>query len=223
MSGSGGGSPIRSMTGFGRGSAERSGLRADVDLKGLNQRFLDIKMKLPPEVGRLEPELRALIQEKVSRARIDVLVSLLSTRPAPSRVVLDRDRIAQYLHAAESLKSEFGLKGTVGLESVLALPGAFLVQAEAGPADGASEILVREALQEALQSYDAMRASEGRRLVDDVRSRLAAIDAAAGRIGSAAVDLPQGFERKIRGGRARPLVGAPGIRPGRGAREACRL
>ena len=178
----GGASQVRSMTGFGQGTAERDGVRVEVELKGVNHRFLDVKMKLPAEAGLLEPALRAAVQERVSRGRIDISVAIVSTRPPALRVNVNRELVAGYLQAAAGLKKEFRLRGSVGLDALLALPGAIAVQAERGGTDGAATALVPEALRLALAKYDAMRAEEGRRLVADLRGHLAAIGEAARRI-----------------------------------------
>src|SRR3989442_11463961 len=101
---------VLSMTGFGQGAAERDGVRVHVELRGVNHRFLDIKMKLPGEVGLLEPRLRAEIQNRVTRARIDITVTVISSRPEPARVVINESLVADYLNAVASLKKEFGLR-----------------------------------------------------------------------------------------------------------------
>src|SRR5438034_9377863 len=117
-----------SMTGFGQGVVGRDGVRVQVELKGVNHRFLDVKMRLPGEVGLLEPALRTVIQERVSRARIDIAVVIVSSRPASSQVVINRGLVSEYLKAVDTLKKEFYLKGTVGLATVLTLPGALAIQ-----------------------------------------------------------------------------------------------
>ncbi|HEV8700128.1 MAG TPA: YicC/YloC family endoribonuclease [Candidatus Polarisedimenticolia bacterium] len=190
--------PIRSMTGFGQGAAERDGVRVDVELKGVNHRFLDVKMKLPAEAGLLEPALRSAVQERVSRGRIDVNVAMVSTRPSAYRVNLNRELVAGFLEAAADLKKEFRLKGSVGLEALLALPGAIAIQAERAGADVAAASLVPEALRQALARYDTMRAEEGRRLAADLRDHLAAIRESARRILAEARGLPEAYARRLK-------------------------
>src|SRR5262245_53198608 len=98
---------VKSMTGFGQGTAERNGVAARVELKGVNHRFLDIKMRLPGEVGLLEPRLRALIQARVTRARIDIVTAIVSSLPSAVRVMVHGHLVAEYLKAVASLKKEF--------------------------------------------------------------------------------------------------------------------
>src|SRR5437899_6328238 len=144
---------IRSMTGYGRGSAEGEGIRVDVEIKGVNHRFLDVKLKLPPELGSLEPELRAQVQRSVGRARLDIAFAVLATRQPACRVEVNRALIGAYLAAATALKKEFRLRGPITLESVLTLPGAVAVRTDAADLDGALPRVAARALEEGLRGY----------------------------------------------------------------------
>ena len=186
------------MTGFGQGTAEKDGVRVEVELKGVNHRFLDVKIKLPAEAGLLEPALRSAVQERVSRGRIDVTIAIISTRAPGYRVEVNRDLVAGFLEAASRLKKEFRVKGSVGLEALLALPGAVAIQAERAAADGAVAALAPQALRQALLRYDAMRAEEGRRLADDLKEHLAAIREAARRIHVEVRGLPEAYARRLK-------------------------
>ncbi len=189
---------VRSMTGFGQGAAEKDGVRVEVELKGVNHRFLDVKIKLPSEAGLLEPALRSAVQERVSRGRIDVAIAIISTRAPGYRVEVNRDLVAGFLEAASRLKKEFRVKGSVGLEALLTLPGAVTIQAEKTAADGVVAALAPLALRQALLRYDAMRAEEGRRLADDLKEHLAAIREAARRIHGEVRGLPEAYARRLK-------------------------
>lgn len=211
------------MTGFGQGAAESAEVRVQVELKGVNHRFLDVKMRLPAEVGLLEPALRSEVQERVSRGRIDITVALTSSRPAPSRVLIHRDLIAEYLKAVAALKKEFRLKGEVGLESLLALPGAVAIQAEAPAADGVTAPLLHQALRQALDAYDAMRAAEGRRLADDLAAHLREVRAASARIEAEVRGLPEAYVRRLKERLAALLEGGRALDESRLAQEVALL
>jgi len=188
----------KSMTGFGQGSAERDGIRVHLELKGVNHRFLDVKIRLPSELGRTETDLRSMVQRRVARARIDITVAVLTAQPPASKVTINRDLVTEYLTAIEDLGKEYGLKGSVGLETVLSLPGTLTVQPPAAPADGAASVLVGDSLRQALDAYDAMRTTEGRVLAGDIRSRLQAIGRATRRIQESSAGLPEAYARQIR-------------------------
>jgi len=214
---------VKSMTGFGQGTAERDGVVVRVELKGVNHRFLDIKMRLPGEVGLLEQRLRALIQARVTRARIDIVTAIVSSLPAPARVVVNENLVAEYLKVAASLKKEFALRGSVGLETVLGLPGVVSIQAGAAPDDGVVEALLIEALRMALDAYDTMRASEGSRLVEDLKDRLRTIRKASSRIEADARGLPESYARRIKERLAVLLDGGRVVEEGRLAQEVALL
>ena len=214
---------VLSMTGFGQGEAESDGVRVVVELKGVNHRFLDVKMRLPADLGALEPALRAEVQERVSRGRIDITAMLVAPRSAGFRLEVNRDLVAAYLRAAASLKKDFRLKGAVGLETLLALPGAISVQAESPRSDGAERALVTEALRRALAQYDAMRAAEGARLADELKGHLQAIRASARRIEEDAGALPAAYARRVKERVADLLRGERGLDPGRLEQEVALL
>ncbi|PYT33485.1 MAG: YicC family protein [Acidobacteria bacterium] len=214
---------VKSMTGFGQGTAERDGVRAQVELKGVNHRFLDVKMKLPGEVALLEPRLRAEVQERVTRARIDIAVTIVSSRPAPAQVVINETLVGEYLRSVAALKKEFGLKGIVGLETVLTLPGVVMVQAAPASTDGAAATLLTGALRKALDAYDAMRTSEGLRLAEDLEVRLQAIRSAARRIEEDARGLPETYARRIKERVATLMDGGRVLEEGRLAQEVALL
>ncbi len=211
------------MTGFGQGTADRDGVRAVVELKGVNHRYLEVRMRLPAEMSLLEARLRSQVQGQVARGRIDMVVLLTSSRPVPLAVQVNRDLVAAYMRAAASLKKEFGVKGSVGLESLLAIPGAITVQGDATRSDGAEADLVCEALRGALTEYNDGRTAEAGRLVDDLKNRLATIRAAAGRIEQEAAALPAHYAHRIRERLAALLQGEHALDTGRLEQEVALL
>src|SRR5712692_7339039 len=186
------------MTGYGRGAAARDGLSVEVELKGVNHRYLDLKMKLPAELAPLEPELRARVQKIVERARLDVGFALSSAQPPSYRVEVNRALVHGYLQAAAALKKEFRLRGAIPLESIVGLPGAVSIRSDAAPADDRVAAIAFEALGQALEAYDRMRAEEGSRLVDDLKSRLGRIGEEARTIEEAERGLPEAWARRLR-------------------------
>ena len=179
---------VRSMTGFGQGMAEADGLRIDVELRGVNHRYLDLKIKLPPVLASYEQTMRGRARDALTRGRVDISFSQTSTRSRSFRVEVNRSLVGEYLSAASQLKKGFRLRGTVGLETILALPGAVSVQEDSrGDSDPTPELLDR-ALDQALSSYDTMRTEEGTRLVAVIRGHL---DVVAQRV--------EGIEMEMRG------------------------
>jgi uncharacterized protein (TIGR00255 family) len=214
---------IKSMTGFGLGAAQRDGLRLQVELKGVNHRFLDVKMRLPSEVGLMEPQVRAEVQKRVSRARIDIVASIVAAAPAPPRVVINRGLISEDMKAVAALKREFRLKGSVDLETVLALPGTLTIQGDGGSAGGLLTALLTDAVRMALDTYDAMRAAEGARLATDLAGRLHGIRSSVDRIEEEARGLPEAYARRVQTRVATLLEGARPLDETRLAQEVALL
>lgn len=191
-------SRVKSMTGFGQGAAEDDGIRAEVELRGINHRYLDLKLKLPAPLGGYEPHLRARMQRALRRGRIDVTFSRTAAGPRPCRVQVNRELVARYIEAAAALKREFRLRGTVGIEAVLALPGALTVQEEPRAEEGLDLRVLERALDAALAAYDAMRSAEGERLAGVLREHLAAIAGQIERIEQEGRDLPVRYADRLR-------------------------
>src|SRR5215831_16289163 len=121
------------MTGFGQGSAEGEDFKVRVDVRTVNNRFLDIHLRLPQELASLEVTLKKQIQGGVRRGRIDLTVSVDQTRQA--KFEINRPLVAGYLSALGELKSEFGLGGEPSLELLAKLPGALQVSQNTGELD----------------------------------------------------------------------------------------
>ncbi len=166
---------IRSMTGFGRASFQVGELAFDVELRSVNHRYLDARVKLPRVLAGFEGELRARLQARLGRGKVDLSV----TSPAPAssapRLEIDLDAARQYLRVAGELREREGVAGEVAVAELLALPGvARFVEPEL-----ASESLregLERAVDAALDAADAMRAREGGALERDLRERLAKVE-----------------------------------------------
>jgi len=138
-------------------------------------------------------------------------------------VVVNRGLVSEYLKVVDFVNEEFRMRGFGRLVSVLTLPGEVTIQADAAPADGVAASLLSEALRQTLDAYDAMRASEGRRLADDVKARLHEIRAAVRRIEQEAHGLPEAYARRIKERVATLLNGARALDDARLAQEVVLL
>jgi len=185
-----GGYVVRSMTGFGAGAAGRDGLRAEVEIRGFNNRYLDVRLRLPPEVAGLEEELRRRVQGSAARGRVDASVKLAQEVPDAPRLEVRSSLIVEYLEAARALKRLHRLRGAMGVDQLLALPGVVQVVPAAPPAEGPASEAVREAFGGALEAFSTMRLSEGGRLASDLRARLGEIEASLARLTGEAARQP---------------------------------
>ncbi len=188
---------IKSMTGFGRGEATRALVRYEVELRGVNHRFLEIRFRLPQEIGHLEAELRSAVAASVRRGRLDVTVSRIQSRDPEATVTISREVVAGYLAAASDLAREFRLAGDLGLESVLALPGAVRIEIRRETVEGEKEALMA-ALEKATAAFEAARAAEGARLRQDLSERIRTVEGELAGIEGAALAMPGEYLEKLR-------------------------
>lgn len=213
---------IKSMTGFGRGEANDGEVRYEVELRGVNHRFLEVRVRLPQEVAAFEGALRSRVAAAVQRGRIDVTVNRAVSRQPQAVVTINREVISRYLEAATAIASEFRVPGALGLESLLALPGAVRVEVRREEETEAEKTVLLAALDQALVRYEAGRSAEGERLGRDLDARLAAVGSELEIISREAAGLTSEFAAKLRKRLAALLNGAP-VDEGRLAQELAYL
>lgn len=158
---------IQSMTGF--GAAQKGNFK--VEIRSINHRFLDIFIKMPQNLNEHEMSLRNRLKEKFSRGRFDVFVTPAEeTTPA---VKVNVGLAREVISALTRLREEFGLEGTVSIETVAGFKE--LILSEETSSDAAS---LFGAFDEALGRLREMRCSEGEAMARDILSRVAAVDQA---------------------------------------------
>lgn len=166
---------IKSMTGFASLTREGETATVTVTLKGVNHRFLDLQLRAPSSLAAIEPRLRALVQQRIARGRVELAVALQSRRQ-PVMDVEVNDAIVEALSAALDRARERGLiSGPLAPGDVLRFPQAVSVRerAESAEDDGSVGPLVEGAVAEALDEFDGMRAREGAHLRADLDARRA--------------------------------------------------
>ncbi len=196
---------MRSMTGFGRAEMERGGVRVAVDVRALNQRFLELKMSLPRGWGEHEGEMRKLVQSFVERGRVEVTIRRVSLRPPPSRLIVNEALAGQYVEGMRRLSKRLGLGREIAPEAILQRPEIFHVVEEEQDSDAEIE-LGRKALSQALKALDSERTREGAALKKDVATRLAKIQRAVDKIGKLAAAVRRTVMDSFQA-RVRELVG----------------
>ena len=179
------------MTGHGQGCAELPGLKVTVELRSVNNRYTDLRFRLPPEVASIEPELRRRVLGRVRRGRVDIAIK---TEPldsqGPPRATLNRQLARELLHAGRTLHEEFEIEGTIDVGTVLATPG--MLKPEIGaiePADAEWQA-VHRALEEGLEALDQDRQREGRQLQGQILDRVSVMTRLARQAGERAASVP---------------------------------
>jgi uncharacterized protein (TIGR00255 family) len=180
------------MTGYGRGVAERGGRRATVEIRAVNHRFLDVKLRGAALDGAVEDQLGTRIREALDRGA--VTASLHLERRGPTALHLDHE-VARAAHAQlTSLAADLGL-APPGLALILAQPGVVVQSAD--DTDGEAAEAVLAAADAALAALVAMRAAEGQTLAADLDARLATLTQNLAAIETRAAAEPGEARRRI--------------------------
>ncbi len=163
---------MKSMTGFGRGAVTEENFAVSVEIKTVNNRFLDLNLRLANELQSLEANLKRLIQSRLSRGRIDVFVNYERT----SDVVyeLNRPLISGYLSALKEMRNEFSLSGEPDLNLIARLPNSLQTKTEDVNKDFTDGI--ETAVKLALDELEKMREVEGESLKNELNLRLSEIE-----------------------------------------------
>jgi uncharacterized protein (TIGR00255 family) len=164
------------MTGFASVGREAPGGTVQVTVKSVNHRFLDVAVKAPSVVAPFEPRLRALLQERLTRGRIELAVSAALTVTSVREVVVDEALVERLAAALGSARDRGLISGGLTAADLLRVPGAVDVRTPSG-ADATAPApefgdLVEAVAREAVDALITMRATEGRILAEDFSARL---------------------------------------------------
>ena len=162
---------IRSMTGYGRKEMTGAGIHGSIEVRSVNNRYLDIQVKTPRSLAALEPRIKKTVQDRFSRGRFDVFITRNGDQEKTGRLTHDEALAAQYVGILRDLKARFDLSGQVDLSLVAGFPGLIAVTEEKEDIDAIWQLLA-EGLGQALDELDGMRGVEGQALVKDMFRRL---------------------------------------------------
>ncbi len=208
------------MTGYGHAALETDSLRAAVSVRSLNHRYLEVGLSLSRRVQVLEPEIKGLVQSRLSRGKVDV--SLKATFPDGDATVVPRQRvIAGAVAALRALRDEYSLSGNVGVAELARFPGAFEVVEEQEALDDGSRSALLGLVESALGDLETMRTTEGGRLATELRRLVDAIESAVGEI-ARLQDEGKAARRDALAQKARELVAELGLEDARLYAEAVR-
>ena len=161
---------IKSMTGYGRAVETVNGREFTVELRSVNNRYLDCSVRLPRLLSFGEDAVKQAVKQSVSRGKVDVFISVRSEGGEEVSVSLNDSVLEGYLTAMRRMVTDYGVKDDISVSTVSRLPEVFNVEKP----EVDEEQLLADLLQvvgKALEGYDAMRCTEGQALDRDLRSR----------------------------------------------------
>ena len=162
------------MTGYGRATQTVNGREITVELRSVNNRYLDCSVKLPRLYGFAEDPIKTQLKKSISRGKVDVFVTVNLAAEQDEKISLNRPVLEGYLEALRTMAKDYGLRDDISVTSLAKLPDVFDVQKEQTDEQQLTQDILSVA-DEAVRKFDDMRTVEGSALERDVRSRSAAI------------------------------------------------
>jgi len=166
---------MKSMTGYGSAKGCCEGMEISVELKSVNNRYLDCSVRLPRSFLFAEELVKSKVQEHISRGKVDVFVTLDSAGSDALVVKVNESLAAGYVDAIRAIAEKFSLDGAVTAAAVSRMPDVLTVEKKDADLDAVGAA-ISEITEQALAEFDAMRAREGQKLMDDIASRLNTIE-----------------------------------------------
>lgn len=186
-----------SMTGFGKGEYKADGIEISVEVKTVNNRYLDVAIKSPKIFNAYEEIIRSAVRERITRGHLDVFVNYIDKRERPKSLYVDAGAASGYCAAAKKLKDLFpGLADDFTLTALMRSPDV-VRQEETQGADEALLSALQAALCKALDNLNAMRKKEGEKLSDDMLSRMDAVEKLVDEISARAPLVSAQYKSKL--------------------------
>ena len=184
---------MKSMTGYGKAMVAGDDFSVSVDLKTVNNRFLDIHLRVGSELASLEPGIKKRITSRLTRGRVDVTISL--DRTAQMVYELNRPLIAGYVNALKQLQADFQIGGELDINVLARIPGA--LQPARNGIDERVIAAVDAAVDQALDELEKMREQEGLALRTELRERVQKIESHVPTIEAAAAGLAEAYRIRL--------------------------
>ena len=188
---------IRSMTGYGRGEGILHDRAITVELRAVNNRYLDCSVKIPRLYVFAEEAIKAQVQKRVGRGKVDVFISIDSSAADKVEVTLNRPVADGYYAALTQMRDTYGLRDDISVSLLSRFPDVFLVEKEQGDADVIAQDIL-QVLEQALTDFNAMREREGQKLAEDVRAKAAGIAALVSKVEERSPETVSEYREKLR-------------------------
>ena len=166
---------MRSMTGYGKGMSRNDNFEVTVEIKSVNNRFLDINVRLPKELNHEEMAMRDFIKARVLRGKINVFVNIRENPQSESDLFVNWEAIKKNFNHLKAIRETLGIKEEIRLEHLLSFPDVFNPDLEE-LAEEQLHPLIFAALEEAMNEFLEMSRQEGANILADVNKRLQKVE-----------------------------------------------
>ena len=161
---------IKSMTGYGRAVGTYAEKQITVEVRSVNNRYLDCNVKLPRLYSFCEDAVKQAVKQSVTRGKVDVFVTVNLTQSSDVRIAINRPVLEGYLSAMKSIADSYPVRDDISVSAISRLPDVFTVE-KAEQDEDALKAQLLEVVAQALRNYDSMRRTEGEALARDLRAK----------------------------------------------------
>lgn len=167
--------PVKSMTGYGRANAVIDGTQINIDIKSVNHRYFDFNAKISKEYVFVEDKVKKIVNENISRGKIDLYLYINSDAVADYELELNQPLAAGYVNAFKTISKKLKVKNDISASFLTRMPEVVRIK-KSDINEQKTEDSVKEVLKQALASFDAMRVAEGKKLYVDLVKNLDIIE-----------------------------------------------
>ena len=209
---------IKSMTGFGSAKGTVEGIEVTVELKSVNNRYLDTSVRLPRSFMFAEETIKSAVQSHISRGKVDVFVTINTAQADDMAVVVNEPLLKGYIDAIKHIAEEYNLPNDMTAMNVSRFSDVLSVEKRELDADAVAEG-IKGIAEQALNDFDSMRLREGEKLRDDVLSKLETISGLVATIEENAPKTVKEYREKLLQ-KLNEVLGSSGIDESRIVTEA---
>ena len=186
---------IRSMTGFGRGKYNIEGRDYTVEIKGVNNRYCDISVKLPRSISYLEEKIKEEVSKNVKRGKIDIFISFYNNSTKGKRITINNELARLYIEELKKIAQQNNILQEIQVTDISKFPDVLVVENEEDEELIWNELKVP--LLDALNSFIDMRKEEGKKLYEDLNTRINNIEEKVKIISAKSTGLIQDYVVKL--------------------------
>ncbi len=187
---------IKSMTGFGRCRTVLHGREISVEIKSVNHRFFEFSCRTPKGYGFLDDKLKALVNSRVSRGKIDMFVTVGAAEDTPAEVKINHSLVSGYINAMKEISETYGIENDVTVTAISRFPDVYTVsKAPENEEEITADVL--EAANSAIDGFIAMREAEGEKMKADILGRAEVILATVDEIDERSPQTVKEYEERL--------------------------
>ena len=187
---------IKSMTGFGAGDAETADFKVHIEVKAVNQRFLETNYHMPYSMNMFENQLTKKIKEYASRGKLDINIRFQDLRDKAVTVKVDKGLVAAYGQALQEISRQLELSAPVTAAQIASYPDVLKLNEENADLEAAQPVLM-QAMEQALESFVAMREAEGQNIQRDLLARIGTLENFVGELEKLAPEIVAAYRQRL--------------------------